>query len=451
MATPIIYTGQNIRAPQDQGRALQALSQFAEHQQQRDIYQLESARKDRDMLAEYLRTDPVYAFTEEIQQGIGTAIDNFTTKISKWNEQRSGNLTSQDLVYLNQERGRLNAQVGRLKALDTEVNNAFDMYQKNPGVYDPVQLQEGFEYVKSEKSLPPGGLLMPAIQSPTNLADQVLRQAGFKYEALTDPSYIGIQNGARAYSEPWGWNLGGRSSEEVANQIMSIPEMPYHALGSFQRDKSIPQETKNRYLEQAGGDETTAAINYYRDDIVDNLNRSEIRYSNRPPSTNIDRSPARTSDNEIYVDGDHAASIGQSITVNGERMDNAIVFDPEWAYGKKLPIDSTLIDWPDGLEPVESTVMANPHAVNSNVAYWVVDKNYVNKIRFTEKAIEAFPYIKKGDFEYIESEGRYRLKEGIPIQIIVPTKTEDVRGQLDNITVRQFSQNMGKKDYGLND
>ena len=72
----VIYTGKGYQAPQSQGRALQALSQYGQQEQGRKTYELETARKDRDKISELMRIDPVYTTNIKAQKRIAKIMDD---------------------------------------------------------------------------------------------------------------------------------------------------------------------------------------------------------------------------------------------------------------------------------------------------------------------------------------------------------------------------------------
>ncbi|GAG12875.1 unnamed protein product, partial [marine sediment metagenome] len=110
MATPG-YTGQGLQAPRTEGRALQALSQFGQQEQIRNSQKIQQGVRDRDKFADMLAVDPVYATSQGLQQKIASSMDQFQDEMTEMNKSRRGVMTTEDLMKMQQSRGRVMAEM----------------------------------------------------------------------------------------------------------------------------------------------------------------------------------------------------------------------------------------------------------------------------------------------------------------------------------------------------
>ena len=155
----VIYTGQNYAQYQpSQGRALQALSQFAQQQQIREEQQLQRSREDRNLMASIMKLDPVYATRSKLQTMMGNIYDKWEDAQTLFSKEVEGrDLTTSDLVRGMQMQAEAMAEMQQIKATDTEIGQAYKMYLSNPGDFRRDMLLEGIAYSDKTGMVPEGG------------------------------------------------------------------------------------------------------------------------------------------------------------------------------------------------------------------------------------------------------------------------------------------------------
>jgi len=279
----VIYTGKDYAQYQPpQGRALQALSQFAQQQQIREERELQRAREDRNLLARAMELNPVYATSSELQGEIGKVMDSYMEAATMLTKETGGrDLTTQDLVKINQLRSQAMAQMGQLKAWDDTLNQSWQMVQQRPDLYDMPLFMENYEKLRKNKRMPEGGLLYKKVNDPVQLFEGYAETRRGK--EIRD-SVWNEELGQYDYTTRWE-NQDRLPEEALIAQFASMDDGQYHIQHSFDR---MGQSERKPYLEEAGGNEDVAANLWFKRNAT-GVAYPSMEYSRggRPRATSI--------------------------------------------------------------------------------------------------------------------------------------------------------------------
>ena len=265
MATPL-YTGKGQQVPRSEGRALQAISQFGQDEQRRSTQKLQQAYSDRDKVAKLMELDPVYATSQALQQKIGGVMDSFLDEANLFNKKRKGVLSTQDLISLQQSKGRAMAEMGLYKAIDDEMRSAAQKVHSRPDLYDEQEFYEAMDEVNRTGMPPAQGFLFKAVEDPYTKGLGLL-----KWDEKED--FLNTVDGRDRYQVTGSYNLQNQHPEDVVDRMMAIPGLQYDIQMSFDRQKD--EGEKKRWLDEAGGNETAAANMQYRDKMLRAITRQK--------------------------------------------------------------------------------------------------------------------------------------------------------------------------------
>jgi len=265
------YTGQGLQAPRTQGRALQALSQFGQQEQIRNSQAIQQGVRDRDKFADMLAVDPVYATSQGLQQKIASSMDNFQDEMTALNKSRRGVMTTEDLMKMQQSRGRVMAEMQHYKSIDDQMLQGGQMVNQRPDLYDSQLYHEAVQHVQETGEAPPQGFVFKAVQDPFLFSEQMLNSANMGW--AEEDIFTGTVGGVHQYEKKGGYRLNDRSPTDTVNRMLKDPQLQYHVQMSFDR---LPEEQRNRYLSQAQGNETAAANEWYRRNMIPELSRKTV-------------------------------------------------------------------------------------------------------------------------------------------------------------------------------
>ena len=231
----VIYTGQNYAQYQpSQGRALQALSQFAQQQQIRDENQLQRAREDRNLMARAMELNPVYATSGELQGRIGEIMDEYidaSTLLTKDMEGRE--MLTTDLVKAQQMKSQAMAEMMQIKSWDEELNRSWKMVNERSDDFDMPFFLENYEKLRKNKRMPEGGLLYKKVKDPEvefiNWADQ--------YKGTpkrVNDEWVDTPDGGGYYKYHYIWPEG-KSESWLIEKFISLEDGQYHIQNTFDR------------------------------------------------------------------------------------------------------------------------------------------------------------------------------------------------------------------------
>jgi len=334
MAVQTIYTGRGAEAPQVRGYALQALSQFGQQEQARKTMEIENAVKDRDAFAKMLELDPVYASSAAAQDRIASIMDGYIDEMTMMNKKRKGPMTTQDLMKMQQARGRAISHMGYIKAANDEFVQSAKMYNAAPWKYDTETWTEYQETWLKEGVRPETPPLLPAAQDPIAVGLQNLMDTGLKYE-YSDVKRENISEREDRVTQVGRWNIPYNvPMEDIISRSISR-DQPWNIQKTFRSNK-VSDAERRKYISMANGDEVAAANMRYYNQMEAALQAEDTRYKSysarRDYVSPIDRESMKTrfSDNDsVYIyDNDAVFQKGYQELALGDPGDGMSIIKP---------------------------------------------------------------------------------------------------------------------------
>ena len=321
MAAPIIYTGKNYaQYTPNQGRALQAMSQFSQQQAMRQESDLQRSREDRNMFIQMMKMDPVYTATQNSQKRVSAFMEIFTDNVTAMNKKRGQNaMTTSDWAELSQIRGETMALMQREKAASDELVMAAKMAQADPGKWDLEEVNIRAKEWDKTGIKPLGGFLSPAVKDPV---DEFLKEAVPRFGKYhwvpgeTRPT----ENGGREqlFTKVYDSQTAAPEDEVIKTWATSGKLSQHNIQNTFDRLKKTNPQEYNQYMEQSGGNEQKAANMRFVNNAKGKLYAPYSEWRQRGPTASEtrpgypEREQEKTYLNEVtntqYVDGNKAFS-----------------------------------------------------------------------------------------------------------------------------------------------
>jgi len=261
MAVQTIYTGKGLKAPQDKGHVMQALNQFSSQEQYRKTEQLNKGMKDRDDFLAMIKTDPVYLASTAANKKIAEASQGHIDKWTKIYKGSKGNLSTTDLADLQQDRGVMMAMQQFYTGINQEMMEAQKAMIQNPAKYDEQHFAEAVELFSKKGLRDDAGFLMPAINNPFQSYQGFFNNMRFQ-KGKANVEEIDLGGDRKQVTTRQGWNTD-YTDDRLKGEFSSTSKGQYDIVGWFERNVQGP--IKDKYIEQAGGDESYAANLWFKE------------------------------------------------------------------------------------------------------------------------------------------------------------------------------------------
>lgn len=455
----VIYTGKGYQAPQSQGRALQALSQYGQQEQGRKTYELETARKDRDKISELMRIDPVYTTNIKAQKRIAKIMDDVLAGMTEFYKKRGGRMSMTDTTELQRMRGEAMAEMGMIKASSDQLTQAYQIAAQKPGVYNERLLNqwrnEWEDSLDNGIGLPPQGPpLVPAFRDPEMLWRDLGQsyRSGARYIKGVEYDYKGREMTPYEMTYP---HRAGMTEERLDQMYLNNQGLVSNLIGWFaEKEFNDPQEY-DKYMKEANHNEASAAIKWFRD------NRSEAFPQSSYTSGELQNKGAFGGrvfyeKGTLFIGNNLAFNTQPNVYISNTKMDEAVVFDRAESKKHPVPVSKSSLILPEGVNISGEDIDGVALAADKNKTYFMVDKNSVNKIRFTKNAMEALR-ISNSLIEDPET-NMFVIKEGAEDDVVLPAKTNEVLSGLNTWTFNRFgdavnalsNQRNKAEDYDIN-
>ena len=432
---------------------MQALSQFGQQEQGRKTIELQQAYKDRDTFSEMLKVDPVYAANRKAQAQIGKVLDDVVNDLSLMAKDRKGPLTTQEIVKAQTRKGEAMAQMNMIKSVSDQINKESMMIAQNPGKFNErlymdwvSQWEKGLD--EGQIMPPQGPSLVPAFQDPRQMWSALGQKAreGARYVPGTEYEAGGkrMTPYQRIYPQQ------GELTEDTLEQQMLQDNYAATNLMGFFADNvayNSPQEY-NKYMQEAGGDERQAAINWFRSTRPPVYPESEYVRGTTPSASKVGGETLVMRNGGLWDGKYQVFSTEKNVPVGGDKLDNALVFRKKQAEDNTVSVPTGLLNFPSGIESKGGEVEARVHVADNNKTYFIIDRRSLDKVWFTDKAMEAMP---KGAMVKDAATGLYRVKEDAEVDVVIPADTEEVKSLIDAWTGGKFSEalvTLPKKEGG---
>jgi hypothetical protein len=362
-------------------------------------------------------------------------MDGYLAKMTELNKQRTGPMTTNDLVKMQQYRGEAMAHMQYIKGANDQITQAAQQIANNPGKYNQKLFDQAYEQWITDGTLPDGPLLVEAFKNPMNLWSNFTQQfrQGATMKDVGDPYQT--QTGAWAQPQQRVYPYADEYNEEaLANQFFSGYNVP-NTTGWFMQEVAESEpETYKRYMEKAEGDPVAAAKMWFDENKPPAYPELERTDKSRPSVYGMEQT-IQFKNGGWWDRNQKLMGIADNIPVEGKTLDKAIVFVRKPAAQNLIPIPANVLDLGEGINTKSGTVEARVHAADNDKTYVVVDKNSLDKITFTKSAMKAYG---SDNFEKLSS-GEYKIKEGAEDDVMIAVNTSEVKGLIDNWTGDSFS------------
>ena len=454
MAVQTIYTGENyVQVPQTRGYAMQALSQFSQQQQARQTVTLQQAYKDRDSFARMLELDPVYASSQVAQKEIADIMDGYIDEMTLMNKNRFGPMSTNDLLKMQQARGRAMAKMNYIKGASDEFIDAAKTYNAAPDKYDEETWMDWKNTWLKDGTRPEGPALLPAAKDAIVVGLNTLRKDYGLTQSKTEVSREIQPGGTEAkVGMMTKWDIpDGVSMEDIIERSYS-PEQAWNINKTF-RSKYTPQEDKDLYMKMANGDEDVASHMYYVKKMKDIFDSNFVNYETvRVPQNTSNYQSREQSKTYLSPNGDT------------QYINNSPAFTRQKVYGGMVATkgtegirfqDENKYDIPAGFLsfskelglPPETRVWVKPSIAADGKVEFAIDSKTTGDITISVDEYNKLPKAqrKKYDSEYAEDgTATYRYKEPIPENITATGDVDVVGTFLDPLFLQRYKEWYGE-------
>jgi hypothetical protein len=427
-----IYTGQGLRAPRTPAYALQALSQFGIQEQARKTAEIEKSYKERQNFIDVLKLDPVYLASTEAQGKMAQSVDDFVNQATMMYRKSGGRLSTQDLAKLQQARGAVMAEMQYRKSIDNAMLDAQQKVSQRPDLWSQEKLDKEVQEYRST-GMHDGNFLFPAFKDPFVYAQRMAEQ----YIADPNVTVSAQRAGPNAALVTTVSTPQGRITEDEMIARSAAGPNQVHIQDAFDMPQYISPERREEYVqrgEEMGVD--PANLWYYEENkgsiLTPSVKKEQRLYRERVGAAGVGlRGTSIKDDRYTYT------SIQSGVPVLEGSLDKAIVFDPYQAERHTTSLPKGTLILGEGIEVSTPSVKAYPYAADNNKTYWIVERNSLDRVSFTESAMEAFD---KDSFEKVG--GKWRIKEGYEADVMLPTNTSDIIGLINAWTGDSFEEQL---------
>lgn len=421
---------------------MQALSQYAQQDAYRKEREKERQREDRNLLANTMAVDPVYATSIQLQGKMAEVLEEYQGWATEFEKSLSGKeLTAGDLMKAQQMQAQTAAKIGQYKAWDTELQDAAEMVKKDTrGIYDSRKFAEAYKEMNETGVRPKEGYLFPAVKNPIDVYSDYAKSKRPE-ETVLKKEWVKNKDGSGYWDVTYGYvPPKGGEEDKLINSFGSSQSGQYYIQNWFDDPQHVNPVVREQKIKEAGGDVIAAANMWFQEEVAGMAypTRKTILGGTSPktPSSTASKTGVKEDGNAIRYNGKTMFTIQPNHSAGfGDKLAESLVFQNDWTYSKKgVAVPPDLFILPAGVVTKgDGNITAYPTAADKTTTYWKVSGKDLKTTKITKSEMEAWK--EAGVDNYTENEdGTYSFLEDGEGMITLKTRTGDTRSMLNTIT-----------------